>query len=159
MHLLCKIDDLEPGRKGAHQVARRGRRPSLHARRKLDPGLWIAVAAADGQDAVLLHEVEERSAALFAQDLAHESPQGMHILAQRRVLRRKQDFATVHGEPPILTRAAGWARVKPPRPSPTCWLVQQNPRGGVAAPPRSVPPWAPASRTSFAPCLPVSRRA
>ena len=81
-----------------------GRSP-LHARGELDPRLRIAVAATDGADAILFDEVEERGAALLAQDVAHERAQGMHILTQRCVLRREKDLAAIHDEAWILTRA------------------------------------------------------
>jgi hypothetical protein len=106
MHFLGKVHDLKPGRKGAHQIARGRRRSPLHSRGKLDPRLRIAVSATDGAHPVLFHEVEERGAPLLAQDVADERAQGMHVLTQRCVLRRKKDLAAIHDEPWILTRAA-----------------------------------------------------
>jgi hypothetical protein len=41
---------------------------------------------------------------LLGENLAHESTQGVHVIAQRFVLRRKMDIATAHGEPRSLPR-------------------------------------------------------
>jgi len=106
MDFFGEIDDLKPGGKGADQIARRRGRPPLHARGKFDTGLRIPVATPDSADAVLFHKIEEGGATLLTQDLAYQRTQGVHILAQRGVLRRKKDLATVHDEPLILACAA-----------------------------------------------------
>src|SRR3982074_1860496 len=55
-----------------------------------------AGAAADGGDAVELHQLEQLLPTLLAQNLAHERTERMHVLAQRLVLGRKVDVAAVH---------------------------------------------------------------
>ena len=105
VHFFREVDDLEPSREGAHEIARRVRRTALDASRKLNPRLRVAIAAADGAHTILLHEVKECSATLLSQDLPHQCAKRVHVLAQRGVLRRKKDLATIHDEPLILARA------------------------------------------------------
>ena len=96
-----QIDALEPGGEGAHHFARQRRRALAYTSRELGARLARAGAAADGGDAVQLHQLEQLLPALLAQDFAHERAERMHVLAQRLVLGRKVDVAAVH--PSILT--------------------------------------------------------
>src|SRR4029077_1320222 len=91
-----QVDALEPGGEGAHHVARQRRRAVAHAGGELGARCALAAAAADGGEAVQLHQLEQLRAALLAQNLAHERAERMHILAQRLVLGRKVDVAAVH---------------------------------------------------------------
>src|SRR6185312_12934945 len=102
MNPLSQVYDLEPAREGPDQIASQGRRPVAHAGRELTGRLLVAVTTADGGDAVELDQLEQRVAALFGQDLAHERSEGMHVVAQRLVLRGEMYVASAHGEPESL---------------------------------------------------------
>ena len=91
-----QIDALEPGGEGAHHFARQRRRALAYTSRELGVRFARAGAAADGGDAVQLHQLEQLLPALLAQDFAHERAERMHVLAQRLVLGRKVDVAAVH---------------------------------------------------------------
>src|ERR1700730_6154618 len=96
VHPFRQVDALEPGGEGAHHVARQRRRAVAHAGRELGARLGLAAAAADGGEAVQLHQLEQLLATLLAQNLAHERAERTHILAQRLVLGRKVDVVAVH---------------------------------------------------------------
>ncbi len=56
-------------------------------------GPGVAVAALDGGDTILLHEIQELRPPLLQQDFADECAKRMHVLAKRFVLGREIDFA------------------------------------------------------------------
>ncbi len=95
MHLLGDIDRLEPGREGAHQVARERRRAAAHQRLQLRPRAGLAAAGADRRHAIGLDQLEQRLAALLEQNLAHQRAQGVHVIAQRLVLGGEMDVAAI----------------------------------------------------------------
>src|ERR1700719_2041818 len=96
VHPFRQIDALEPGGEGAHHVARQRRWAPAHTGRKLGARLVRAAAAADGGDAVELHQLEQPLATLLAQNLAHERAERMDILAQRLVPGREVDVGAGH---------------------------------------------------------------
>ena len=55
-----------------------------------------ALAPRDGAQPVPFDEFEELLAALIAQDLADEGAEGVHVLAQRSVLRRELNVLAIH---------------------------------------------------------------
>ncbi len=116
--LLREIHHLEPGGEGAHQIARNGGRPILDERKQLGVRLGVAVTPVDGGHAVLLHEIQELGATLLQQDLADQRAEGVHVLAQRFVLRREIDLTADHG--PGISTLRGSTTSKR-------WLSQQNP--------------------------------
>jgi hypothetical protein len=93
VYLLGEIHHLEPHRERPQQIARQSRRPVAHAGGELGARLAGSGAAADGGDAVELDQLEQLVAALFAQDLADQRAERVHIVAQRLVLGREVDIA------------------------------------------------------------------
>jgi hypothetical protein len=86
-----------------HQLARQPRRPVAHLARvrRARPS---PVTSADGGDAVALDQPEQLLALLLAQDLAHERPERVHVIAQRLMLGREMDVAAVHSGPAVSVR-------------------------------------------------------
>ncbi len=72
MHLLGRVDHLEVRRERADEVARRARRERREQRLQFRVSARIALAARDRRAARGLDEVEQRLAALLANDLADE---------------------------------------------------------------------------------------
>jgi hypothetical protein len=93
VNLLCEVHDLEPGGERAHEVARHIGGAPLHALHQLNMGLGVAIAALDGGDAVLLHEIQKLGPTLLQQDFADQRAERVHVLAKRFVLGREIDLA------------------------------------------------------------------
>ncbi len=110
VHLLRQVDHLEPRRERADQVERLLGRPVPGAHHHLDRGLRLALAAADGGVAITLHRLEQRLAALVLEDVAHELAQRVHVVAQRRVLERKEDAFAGHGRGWRAKSLGCWSR-------------------------------------------------
>ena len=102
MHLLGKIDGLEPGGEGPHQITRQCRRTVPDARGELGARLLVAFAAADGGHPVELHQLEQLLSALLAQYLADKRAQRVDVVAQGRMLRGKLDVAAIHDKRPAF---------------------------------------------------------
>ena len=91
--LLGQVDDLEPGRKRADQVARVLGCPVAGPDHEFHGRLRFAVAAADRGDPVRLHLLQQLLAPLVLQDLTHQSTQRMDVV------RGKVDvLSQAHGE-------------------------------------------------------------
>ncbi len=91
MDLLGRVDHLEVGRERADEVARGARRERRQQRLQFRVGARIALAARDRGAARGLDEVEQRLAALLADDLADELAEPVHVLAQRLILLGEDD--------------------------------------------------------------------
>ncbi len=86
MDLFRHVDHLEPGREGADQVFGLLRRPGFRPHLQLDAGAAVVVATADRELAIPFNFREELVAALIPEHLADQRAQGVHVVAQRRVL-------------------------------------------------------------------------
>ena len=94
MHLLRRVDHLEPGGKSADQLARLRRGAFLRSHHQLHAVFGVALAPADGGLPVTLDGIEDFVAALVPDHLADELAKRMHVVAKRRVLdREKYAFA------------------------------------------------------------------
>ncbi len=98
MDFLRRIDDLEPRRKGANQIASRLRRQigaRRRQRRRLDR---TTLPARNGCLPVSLDHFEERIPGLLTDNLAHQDAQHMHVLAQSGIFERKENSLARHGK-------------------------------------------------------------
>ena len=96
VHLLREVHDLEPLREGVDQLLRLGGRATLRAHDQLDRLFGFALATPDGRVAVSLDGVEEVLPALVLEHFADELAERVHVVAQCRVLERKEDAFAGH---------------------------------------------------------------
>ncbi len=101
---LGEIHHLKPGGKRTHKVSGQGGGTVADTGRQFAARLLVSLAAPDRGYPVELDQLEKGFPTLLGENLAHESTQGVHVIAQRFVLRRKMDIATAHGEPSSLPR-------------------------------------------------------
>ena len=95
MHALGEVDDLEPRAEGADQVSRLSRLAARGARDEQGRAVRLALAAPDRGQPVALDRVEQPLAALVAQHLADQPAEGVHVLAECRVLLGKLQVVPV----------------------------------------------------------------
>ncbi len=91
VHLLGHVDHLEVGRERADEVARRARRELRQHVAQIADRLALAFAVGDRRAPRRLDEIEQRLAALLADELTDELPEPVHVLAKRLILLREED--------------------------------------------------------------------
>ena len=97
VHLLCKVHRLEPGGERVDQRQGFLRRAALGPHHQFDGLVGVPLAAADGREAIALHGRKQLRPALVLEDVAHQRAEHVHVVAQRRVLQRKEDTFAGHG--------------------------------------------------------------
>ena len=96
VYLLGQVDHLEPRRECPHEFLREGRAASRGPEGQFRRTGLVAAAPPDRRDTIVLDQTEEFVPALVAQHLADESTDGMHVVAQCHLARRKVDVLSVH---------------------------------------------------------------
>ncbi len=96
MDLLRRVHGLEPNRKRTRQIGRCRRRSVHRALLQLGPVRGIALAPLNCREPIAFHELEKFLAPLVAKRLADQGAEGMHVLAQRRILDGKLNALAIH---------------------------------------------------------------
>ncbi len=117
MHLLRHVHHLEPGRERTHQIARAFSGNAADDLQRGHDATRLAFTPRNGGLAALLDEFEQGISALFADHLANERTQHVHVFAQGGVFEGKEEILASHGRQERLAvsdwRLGGQQRDRP----------------------------------------------